>query len=425
MDQEEVWLVVFVSDVLGQPIYNQNGDRLGRVRDLVILTNQPHALVDLIIIRGSDGRSYGLPGLAWQSHAPHLTAKVSGSLTPYVEHAQHILLARDVLDKQLIDVKGAKVERVNDIELESSAHGYHLVAVDAGARGFIRRLLGETLFRFVQRFGWEPQARLIAWTIVEPLGSAGSPIRLSAAGGSGLSELHPADLADIVDDLDRNERAALFASLDDETAADTLTEVETVEDQAHILHDLGAERSADILEEMSPDDVADLLAELPPDTAETILNAMEQEEREDVRALMEFDEDTAGGLMTTDYINLSEHSTTAQAIDQLRRESPEAETIYYLYVVDEQERLRGVVSLRDLIVASPETRVSDIMTGPVISVATDADEEEVVDLMSKYDFLALPVTDAEDRLVGIITVDDVMDVAMERGGWLRQTRPRR
>lgn len=417
--------MVFVSDILYQPIFDQKGELLGRVRDLVILTNQPHALIELVIVRGRDGRLRELAGHDWRGHEPRLTTSVNRELAPYVEHKEHILLGRDVLDKQIIDVEGAKVERVNDVELAPSTHGYHIVAFDAGARGFIRRLLGARLFRLAQRWGWQPDARLIAWRVVEPLGSAGSPIRLTPAGGSGLSEMHPADLADIVDDLDRNEQAALFASLDDETAADALTEIEAVEDQAHILHDLGAERSADILEEMSPDDVADILAELSPDAAETILNAMEQEEREDVRALMEFDDDTAGGLMTTDYIDLREHLTVAEAIDVLRREGPEAETIYYLYVVDDQGHLAGVVSLRDLIVASPETGIVTIMTGPVISVTTDTHESQVVDLMSKYDFLALPVTDAENRLAGIITVDDVMDVAMERGGWTRQTRLRR
>lgn len=417
--------MVFVSDVLGQRIFDQHGQLLGRIRDLVILAKNPQALISFILIRSSDGRLCAADGESWRRNEARFVVTVpSAGLEPYRELANHILLGRDVLDKQIIDVKGAKVVRVNDIELRWGPSGCRVSAVDAGARGFVRRLLGPKLFALVNRTIWKPEPRLISWGLVEPLGSAGSPLKLNVSWRK-LADMHPADLADIVEELDRHEQMALFNSLDNESAAEALSEVEGAAEQEHILDQLGPERAADILQEMSPDDAADLLAELPPEKAEAFLSSMDEEEQADVRELMQYPEHTAGGLMTTDYIDVAEDLTAAEVIELLRSSAPDAETIYYLYVVDTDGVLTGVLSLRDLIVAPPTTRIREIMTGPVISVPAEASEDEVVDVMAKYDFLAVPVVDGQNHLLGIITVDDVMDVAMERGGWTRQMRLRR
>ncbi|MGE5561481.1 MAG: magnesium transporter [Chloroflexota bacterium] len=416
---------MFVSDVLGQRVYDQSGRVLGRIRDLVMLAKDPQATITLVIINGADGRLLAIDGAGWRHEEARFV--VDGSMddaTPYRELVSHILLGRDVLDKQIIDVKGAKVVRVNDIELRWGVKGCRVSAVDAGARGFVRRLLGPKLFPLLTGGVWRPASRLISWALVEPLGSAGSPLRLSMSSRK-LADMHPADLADIVEDLDRHEQVALFSSLDDESAAETLSEVDEAADQEHILDQLGTERAADILEEMSPDDVADLLAEMPPEKAEAILASMAEEEQADVRELLRYAEHTAGGLMTTGYIDITEDLTAAEVIELLRANEPDAETIYYLYVVDARGVLTGVLSLRELIIAKPETLVREIMTGPAISVPVEASEDEVVDIMAKYDFLAVPVVDDDNRLRGIITIDDVMDVAMERGGWTRQMRLRR
>lgn len=417
--------MIFVSDVLGQRIFDQHGQPLGRIRDLVILAKNPQALISFVLIRSGNGRLCAAAGETWRRHEARFVVTVPpAGLEPYRELANHILLGRDVLDKQIIDVKGAKVVRVNDIELRWGPNGCRVSAVDTGARGFVRRLLGPQLFSLVSRTVWKPEPRLISWGLVEPLGSAGSPLKLSVSWRK-LADMHPADLADIVEELDRHEQMALFSSLDDESAAEALSEVEEAAEQEHILDQLGPERAADILQEMSPDDAADLLAELPPEKAEAFLASMDEEEQADVRELMQYPEHTAGGLMTTDYIDVAEDLTAAEVIELLRSSAPDAETIYYLYVVDTDGVLTGVLSLRDLIVAPPTTRVRDIMTGPVISVPAEASEDEVVDVMAKYDFLAVPVVDGQNHLLGIITVDDVMDVAMERGGWTRQMRLRR
>lgn len=413
--------MVFVSDVLGERLYDVNGQVIGRIRDLVILAKSPQALVTFVIVRSGDGKLLALDGSHWRTVVARFVADTHMPLQPYKELASHILLGRDVLDKQIIDVGGHKVVRVNDIELRWTQEGCRVTAVDTGTRGFTRRLFGPGMLHLLDRLPRHPHARLVSWNLVEPLGSAGSPLKLSIAWRK-LGALHPADLADIVEDLDRDEQIALFNSLDDESAAEALSEVEESEDQEQILDQLGTERAADILEEMSPDDAADILAELPAEKAEVLLASMDQEEQDEVRQLLRYEDNTAGGLMTPDYIDVADDLTAAELIESLRRNEPEAEMIYYLYVHDRDGALIGVMSLRDLIVAKPSTPIRELMAGPVTSVHADASEDEVVDVMAKYDFLALPVVDDHNHLLGIITVDDVMDVVMERGGWMRQLR---
>jgi len=227
-----------------------------------------------------------------------------------------------------------------------------------------------------------------------------------------LEQLHPADLAEVLEELDEADRAATLQALDAERAA-MAVEALDVDDQVVVLRLLDRRRVSEILSHMSNDDVADLLGDLPPEEAGQFLGLMEREEARDIRELLQYPEDTAGGIMTTEFVSVPAVATAAQTIDLLRRLAPDAETAYYVYVVDEQGRLAGVLSLRDLIVAPPETSVGAIMNPNVISVTADTDQEEVARQVSKYDFLAMPVVDAERRLLGIVTFDDVMDVLEE------------
>lgn len=227
-----------------------------------------------------------------------------------------------------------------------------------------------------------------------------------------LRDQHPADLAEWLEELTDDQRVMVINHLDAETAALVMGELDT-DTQAGIVGELGRERAGDIIEEMDPDDAADLLAELTPEEQGQLLGELQAEDAADVRELLEHEPDTAGGIMTTDYITVQEHMTAEAAIDHLRRVGPEAETLYYVYVVDAAEHLAGVISLRDLIVAAPETPIRDIMRTKVVSVRADQDQEEVARAVSKYDLLAIPVVDAENRLVGMVTVDDVLDVIEE------------
>jgi Mg2+ transporter MgtE len=254
--------------------------------------------------------------------------------------------------------------------------------------------------------------------LVEPLESRQQNVRLTLPHAK-LALLHPADIADIVEEMTADERLAVFDQLDVETAAETLGEVEP-EMQAAIVSDLPEERAADILEEMDPDEAADLLQDLPEDRRDELVELMDKEEAQDVEELLTHSEDSAGGIMTTDFVALPRELTAAQAIDELRAKKPDPQLTYYLYVVDGDGKLEGVLSLRDLVVASPETKVSEIMDPNVLKVDAETPKEEVAALIAKYDLLAMPVVDARKKLLGTVTVDDVVEFMLPRG-WKKRS----
>jgi Mg2+ transporter MgtE len=312
--------------------------------------------------------------------------------------------------------------RVNDLQLSQVDGSMLLVGVDIGSRGLMRRIGLEGLGRrVVSSLGRDWPHKLISWEAVDPVKSDVNSVKLRIA-HTKLAKLHPADIAEIVHELSPDDRSAVFAALDDEKAADTLEEIQDEQMQASILERLDVERASDILEAMSPDEAADLLADLPKERAQQLLQKMEEDEAEDVEELLAYREDTAGGLMTTEYVGVLHTLTAAQAIDRLRQLEPDAESVYYVYVVDEEEHLLGVLSLRDLIVAKPETPIRDFMIKSVIAVRVDAGPREVAEVTSKYNLLAVPVVDEHNRLQGIVTVDDVMERVMPARAGLRRRR---
>jgi magnesium transporter len=314
-----------------------------------------------------------------------------------------------------VDIDGHKVVRVNDLRLDEIDGRLHLVAVDVGASGLLRRLGLEGPFRTLARnLSLPVPERYIDWEDVDPLESSIASIRLRVP-HQGLRHLHPADLASIIDELTPRDRAGVLASLDDEAVAEAIEEMEP-DTQVEVIEDLAPERAADILEEMSPDDAADLIADLSEAARAEILPLMEQDDAEEVRELLQYPEDTAGGIMTTEFIAIPENLTAGQTIERLRELEPDAETIYYIYVVDEEGRLVGVLSLRDLIVARPDAVVRDFMRQEPVAVGALADQDEVAQVVARYNLLAVPVVDADGRLVGIVTADDAIDVVLP-GGW--------
>lgn len=418
--------LVFLSQLLGQPVRSPEGEALGRLRDLVSRQGDESGLVHGYLVRGREGGSFWIAQGELVYGPRQLTVlRPAKSMRLYQERPDYILLAEDVMDQQVIDLRGRKVIRVNDIQMRWTEDSFRIVGVDIGPSGFLRRLGGPGLARAAALLvrAWR-RPRILPWSLIEPLGRPGDPLKL-ALPWERIRRLKPADLADIIDELDRERAVALFRTMDPATAAQALAEVDDPAIRKALLEVLGAERASDILEEMSPDDAADVLGDLPAESARAYLASMEEEERRDVDELLHYPDTTAGGLMTTEYIALDQNLTAEDTIALLRRLAPGAETIYYLYVVDPEGHLVGVLSLRDLIVAPPDRRLVDIMTRQVISVPLEASQETVVDVMARYDFLALPVVDGANRLKGIITIDDVMDVALERGGWKRQVFTRR
>jgi magnesium transporter len=413
--------LLFLTEILGAEVVDVHQHRTGTVRDLTVRVQEPYPVVTGLVV--SRRRQQVIPWSEVRTFAAatrEVALRTNGAdLERHPADPGAIWLARDVLDKQVVDTDGRRVVRVNDLQLVESAGGLLLVGADIGLRGILRRLglegLAKRIARLLRR---DLPMALVSWEVVDPLGSAPDlehpathdAVRLRVS-GSRIAKLHPADIADIVEDLGAKERRTVFATLTEEIAADTLEEME-LEDQVSVIEHMDTERASDILEEMPPDEVADILAELPQERAEQLLSRMQKEEAEDVKELLAYEEDTAGGLMTTEYVAVRETLTAQECIEELRRLEPDAESIYYVFVVDDEEHLRGVLSLRDLIVAPPSTPIASIMIRDVIAVRLDDGVQEVAAVLSKYNLLAVPVVDDEFRIQGLVTVDDALDAVL-------------
>jgi len=300
-----------------------------------------------------------------------------------------------------------RVVRVNDLELARVNGHFYVANVDVGGMGLLRRLgLAKAAEPLVRRLQRGPGMSIISWDEVELL-PGDQPMRLKVPGEK-MADLHPADLAEIISDLTRAESGKLLESLDVKTVADTLEEVEP-DFQASLVETMSDEKVADVLEEMAPDEAADLLAELPQDRSQELLNLMEREEADDVRKLLTFPVDSAGGIMTTEYVTVSPNLTAAQAVAAVRESTQEAENIFYIYVTDAGNHLLGVFSLKDLVLAKPDTVVTEFMHARVVSVNLLDSQDDVAQAISKYNLVALPVVDDQQRLHGIVTADDALD----------------
>ena len=402
--------MIFLSDFLNAEVVDLRQHRVGEVRDLIVVMSDPFPRVTGVVLKGNRRlRSIDWAVVrSWDNKELSLKVPLD-QLQGHSRQDSELWLSRQVLDKQIVDMDGRRVVRVNDLQLSQVDGNLLLVGVDIGGRGLMRRLGLEGVGRrFTAALGLDWPQKLISWEAVDPVKSDVSSVKLRIA-HTKLAKLHPADIADIVNELSPEDRSAVFAALDDEKAADTLEEIHEPQMQASILERLDVERASDILEAMSPDEAADLLAGLPQQRAQLLLQKMEEDEAEDVEELLNYREDTAGGLMTTGYVAVLHTLTAAQAIDRLRQLEPDAESVYYVYVVDEEEHLLGVLSLRDLIVAKPQTHIRDFMIQKVIAIQLDARPREIAELIAKYNLLAVPVVDEHNRIQGIVTVDDVME----------------
>jgi len=400
---------IFVSEVYKKPVLDQTGEELGKLRDIIVGLGEPFPAVISVVV-SSGKNTYVVP---WDKinlfnrRVISVNARMD-SLIPSDVSSSDILICRDLLDKQIVDINGAKLVRVNDLELGDVKGKLCLVAADIGLRGILRRLgLEKRGEKFLSLFKYKLQHKLISWTYVQSVEPKLTRLTLTVSRQK-VSSLHPADLAEIISEVSQKERTAIFGSLDVETAAEALHELEP-RVQADIIDDMSKERASDILELMPPDEAADVLGDLPEAKAQELINLMEKEEAEDVQELMEHEDNTAGGLMTTEYLAFPPDMTVEEAIKELRLEAPDVETIYYLYIVDQNEHVNGVLSLKNLILASPNTLLSDIMKTPAKTLSQDVKQKDVAEFISKYNLLAVPVVDENMIMRGIVTVDDVLD----------------
>lgn len=409
----------FASELCGRSVELLTGtqrSRIGRIDDIAVAGSESFPPVVGLYVKGNDGIVRYAPFssiLSITDHAVTVGAPpIEGSAAPVA--IDELLLQKELLDKQIVDVDGHKVVRVNDVKLAPAGDMLRVIAADVGLPGLLRRLglryLGDRLLDRVPAPGVRPA--LISWDAVQPLHleGPGEALRLRVPQDK-IDRIHPADLASIIEELASADQASLIGSLDEETAADAFEQLD-VDTQLSILEDLNPDRAADIIENMTPDDAADLLGEIDQEKQQEILELMEPEEAKDVRELLAHPEETAGGLMTTEYLWLPPGLTVSQAFEHIRKAAEDAELIYYVYVLDPQEHILGVVSLRELITAQPDALIKDIAVDDVVTVDLATEREEVATTIARYDFVAVPVVDAEGRMQGIVTVDDVIDVLL-------------
>lgn len=396
----------YFSRVLNRNVYSGEGRKVGRLRDLIVDLSFPKPRV--VAVRLNNGQALDATFLSVVKGHGQYELRLRQQKPIEITNSENILsIAKSVLDRQLVDIDGRKVVRVNDLRLAKVSTGIYLIAVDVGLEGLLRRLaMAKPLGRFLKLFHKTLPSRLILWDDVEAVGTGKQGIRLSTESKK-LATLHPSDLADIIEDFDKYTQAAVFATLDRERAADVLEELEP-EAQISIIDSLSVEKAADVLERMPSDEVADILDVIEDDKAEEILQKLNAETSEEVRGLMEYDDDAVGSIMSTDYVTFNKDMAVSEVLEELRRLKPELDTIFYLYIVNDEQKLVATVSLRDLVVSQPDTRLRDIMNQSLIFVYDHDSIDALTEIVSKYNLLAVPVVDDREIILGIVVINDVV-----------------
>lgn len=396
----------YFSRILFCKVYSPEGKRIGRLRDLVVDLSAVNPKVFAFTLANGRMFSSAPAELVKDGRQYSLRCRELKEIEP-PKGGRTLLLKKSILDRQIVDIDGRKVVRVNDIRLATVSTGTYLIAVDVGLEGLLRRLsVAKPLNEFLRVFHKSIPSRLILWDDVETVESGNAGIRLSKESAK-LATLHPSDLADIIEDLDKYTQAAVFATLDEERAADVLEELEP-DAQISIIDSLTVSKAADVLEHMPSDEAADLLDVLKEDKAEEILAEMESEASEEVRGLMEYEENTVGSIMSTDFVTFGREQSVGDVLAQLRRLKPELDTIYDLYIVNSEQKLVATVSIRDIVVNDPVTRLSSVMNSNLLCVCDRDRIDALIEIVSKYNLLAVPVVDQRGVMLGIVVINDVV-----------------
>lgn len=415
---------IALSTLLGAPVYDSAGTLAGHVREVAISPKDDPVRISDLVIKTSSGDRL-LPAKAVsaldRSVVRSTSVRAAGKpeeWPPLVSSEGMLMLERDLLDQQIIDVSGRKVVRVNDVDLQpepvNGCVKFKLGRVDIGLRGAVRRLLkGIAPSSAVEALAGRMPEKAIPWeavSLIETDPARRVHLKLEY---EKLSKLHPADIADILENLAPAEREAVFESLDEQVAADALEEINP-RMQVELMRSIDSDKAADIVEEMEPDAAADLLADLPQETSEEILEEMEPAEREEVSELLTFKENTAAGRMTTEYIALPPQATVEEAVQKIRAFAGPAELISTIYLINPGGKLVGAVPLVQLVLAKPDTKLSALSPDHVVYCEADIGEREVAEMFDKYNLLTLPVIDREGSLAGVVTADDVISMLRHR-----------
>lgn len=411
--------MIYLSQLMGNPVYAADGEKIGTVSDLGIATGEVFPRVTSLAFKGP-GRTPFM--ISWRKYVDTYDEKEIHLKVPAVEirfsylQPDEVLIARDILNKQIVDTRGMRVVRVNDLKLsDTSSTQLRLLGAEVGARGILRSLspaLEHVALKVARTFGHPIPERIIAWSYMDLVERDLSNVKLSVSHKT-LDDMHPADIADIIERLDPRLRGQVFAQLDDEQRAGAMAEFDDDAMAAELMGGMNEREASRMLSEMDPDDAAELVSELDYDKAEKLLRLMGVQEQRAIRQLLGYREDTAGRIMTSEFAALPEDKTAADAVELLRGLDEDFESVRYVYLSDEDNKLSGVVTLNALIVAEPETPLADICTREVITASPEDDQEDVAEDIAKYNLLAMPVVADDGHLLGIVTVDDALDVLEE------------
>ncbi|MGA2586761.1 MAG: CBS domain-containing protein [Candidatus Aminicenantales bacterium] len=413
-------MFLYFSQLHGRPVIGGDGRVMGKLADLKVKLGEPFPRMSSLVLKTK--RKKRLMELDWSrieslnGNKITLTPGPEDTLKPLDVKPQELLLKEELLDKQVVDTYGAKIERVNDVHLLIINKDLHIVHVDFGVRGLIRRLgwLKAVDSFTMWFFGYRFPDKLISWKYVQPLAAdlRNKDLKLNVQSRS-IHDLHPSELADILEELDRANQSRIFKSLDIETAADTLEEMDDSRLQASLIESAPAEQASDILDEMAPDAATDLLADMPEDKQRKLIRTMEKPSREAVEELLKFKEGTAGSIMTKDFLSLSKDKTIGDAIEEFRKTTHPLESVSYIYVTNKEGHLVGVTTLRQLIICDKDTPLKKHMNPHLVKVGPEDDVEDVAKLFKKYKFMALPVVDSHNILQGIITLKDIIETTLD------------
>lgn len=411
----------YLSRLIGKKVYDNNGKYVGIVKDLLTESDSSNYSAGHPVVHGIKLKNKNTTG--FYSFQDFTIEKLNGNVKVIcqqlnelpVDHINNDLyLVDSVLDKQIIDINGRKLVRVNDVRLVSIANGTYAVAVDIGIEGLLRRIgIVKPLKFSASLFKANIPSKFILWEDVETIDSSNSNIKLSKSYKK-LQTLHPSDLADIIEDLGNKASAEVFSSLDEEQAADVLEELE-IETQIHIIKSLPIEKAADLLDKMPADEVADIFDALGDEKVELLLNEMEKDTSQEVRELLDYPDHTVGSIMSTEVMSFNKNTSVEEVFAELRAQQPEAESLYNLFVTDENEVLIATFSLRDLVVSEPETKIYQIMKPSPVRLRDIQEIDEIAEFISKYNMLAIPVVDQKEVLQGMVVIDDVIDDLMDKG----------
>ena len=402
---------MFVSELKNIPVVDRLQEPIGTAKDIILTVGDVFPKITGLLVRLNKKKEevlllLGEVDLIGKQFV--VTKSVKERVVFARPTSQELLLRQDILDKQIVDTGGARVIRVNDLKLGKIDQDIRLLAADVGLKGLIRRLRWLPFFTFAfGLFGKKIPDTLIGWDHVEQLKTGRAPGMITIP-SKHLQDLHPSDIANIISQVHSDEKTAIFSSLTEKTAAEALHELEP-QIQAILLLTLDTKKTLGILEKMPVDEIADVLGDIPEEKTEELLRLMRPRKASQVKKLLAHPDETAGGLMTPEIITTKPDYTAQQTIEKMRQLANEAETVYYVYVLDNEEKLVGILSLRALIIASQDTKISEIMEKELITVDPQMPRRKVAQVISKYNLLAVPVVDEKNKLLGIVTVDDVID----------------